>query len=135
MKALTRSQLTKKLQSKVNKYVRVRDYDRPCISCGCYLMGDENKHKRNAGHYHSVGARHDLRFNTLNIHLQCVKCNMFKSGNLIEYRKGLVEIYGKEFAEELDYMPMRTEKYSMDDLRRLHSIFDRKIKLYERLFR
>ena len=70
----------------------MRDAKLPCISCGAI---DANKW--DAGHYISVGANRTLRFNELNIHKQCsFNCNVNLSGNLINYRKGLLKKIGEE---------------------------------------
>ena len=52
----------KEAQAAVNAWVRERDADRPCISCGRYHAGQWH-----AGHYLSTGARPELRFEPLNI--------------------------------------------------------------------
>ena len=59
-------------QAAVNKYIRLRDRDKPCISCGNnreHKMGLSG-HRYDAGHYRSRGAAGHLRFNLLNIHKQ-----------------------------------------------------------------
>ena len=85
----------KDLQVEVNKLVRLIDERCSCISCGS-ISG-----KINAGHYYSVGSRPNLRFNLMNIYLQCEHCNSYMSGNLIEYRENLVNLAGED---HLDYL-------------------------------
>jgi len=42
-------------------------------------------------------------FDERNCHGACnTYCNKFLSGNLIEYRKGLIKRYGNEFVEQLE---------------------------------
>lgn len=79
-----------------NEYIRARDPD-ICISCGV-----TNSSAWQAGHYISVGANKTLRYNELNIHKQCVQCNMFKGSNAIAYRVGLVERIGIDEVEKLE---------------------------------
>ncbi len=67
-----------------------------------YFISKTNK-RLNAGHYHSVGSNHSLRFNLMNIWAQCHDCNGMNSGNTIGYNKGLIRIYGKEFQEYVEY--------------------------------
>jgi hypothetical protein len=44
-----------------------------------------------------------LLFNEYNVNGQCkMKCNNMMSGNLIEYRKGIIERYGIGVLDELD---------------------------------
>src|SRR5687767_4966991 len=80
--------LLKKCQDVFNAYIRARDRDKGCISCGRSV--DE------AGHYFSQGHHSALRFNETNTNGQCTKCNCFLHGNLIHYRSGLVKRYGEE---------------------------------------
>jgi hypothetical protein len=88
MRTETIPTLLKKAQASFNKYIRTRDQNKGCISCG--------KQITDAGHYRSVGQFSALRFNEMNVNGQCRACNCFLHGNLIEYRKGLVNRYGEE---------------------------------------
>lgn len=87
-KQLTLPKLLKKCQDVFNAYIRARDKDKGCISCGGPVQ--------EAGHYFSQGHHSALRFNEMNTNAQCTKCNCFLSGNLIHYRQGLVNRYGEE---------------------------------------
>jgi len=98
--------LLKKAQDKYNAHIRERDKNFGCISCGAEVQ--------QAGHYHSQGQHSGLRFGLpdslayYNTNGQCIRCNMFLSGNLIRYRYGLVARYGEEFVKEL-------EEYALDN--------------------
>lgn len=81
----SRSEWLRELQVIFNRFIRIRDAQKNCISCGGKL-GD----KYDAGHYKSCGAHPELRFLEINVHAQCVRCNQHLSGNLINYRKGLL---------------------------------------------
>ena len=81
-----------------NAYIRERDANLPCISCG-----RSNAEVWNAGHYVSVGSNRTLRFIEDNIHKQCARpCNMDLAGNLIKYRQGLLLKIGVERLEWLE---------------------------------
>lgn len=86
--------LLKKTQEVFNRYIRERDKELGCISCG----GEVTQ----AGHYFSQGHHSALRYHEMNTNGQCTKCNMFLSGNLIRYRQGLVKRYGIEKVEQLE---------------------------------
>jgi hypothetical protein len=86
-KLLSIPTLTKKAQVVFNKWIRNRDKDKGCISCGRPVT--------EAGHYLNAGHFSALRFNEMNVNGQCTGCNCFRHGNLIEYRKGLVKKYGE----------------------------------------
>lgn len=80
--------LLKRAQEVFNAYIRNRDQNKGCISC----FGQVEQ----AGHYLSQGHHSALRFNEVNTNGQCVRCNCFLHGNLINYRKGLIKRYGEE---------------------------------------
>ena len=99
-KLKTRSDWMKDAQAAVNAWVRFRDRDQPCISCGTF-----NATAWHAGHFYSTAARPDLRLDPANIHRQCAQCNLFLSGNLIEYRKNLPSRIGQAELDRLDGPP------------------------------
>jgi len=88
--------LLKKCQEVFNRHIRERDKAKGCISC--------NGPVEQAGHYFSQGHHSSLRFDLLNTNGQCVRCNMYLSGNLIKYRQGLVKRYGAERVEKMEQM-------------------------------
>ena len=98
---LTHRDYLKLFQTVFNSYIRERDKDLPCISCG-----KNNEKQFHAGHYRSVGSCPELRFEELNVWRQCATCNTYLHGNLIEYRKELINRIGVEKVEWLEgYQP------------------------------
>lgn len=93
----TRQDWLREAQAAFNEFIRMRDHDRPCISCGRFHAGSYD-----AGHYRSVGAQPALRFEESNVHKQCVPCNQHKGGNIVEYRIRLVEKIGRVAVEWLE---------------------------------
>jgi len=90
-KLKTHKDYLKELQIVFNTYIRLRDINKGCISCGRSLVGV----KFDAGHFYSVGGNPALRFNENNVHGQCVHCNRDKHGNLLEYAERLPERIGQ----------------------------------------
>ena len=121
--------LLKLAQTVVNKYVRLRDKDKPCCSCG-HVEGRQF----HAGHFESAGGNQHQRFYTLNIHKQCSICNNHLSGNLVSYRKFMIDKYGIEKTEAIEN-DHSTKKYTVEYLQKLIRVFKKKIRLYERKFR
>lgn len=119
-KLKTRSQWLKEAQIEFNRYIRERDRDLPCISCGRFHGGSYD-----AGHYRSVGAAPQLRFNEDNCHKQCVPCNQHKSGNAIEYRRGLVERIGLQRVAILE-ANSETISWTIDDAKRIKAEYKAK---------
>lgn len=122
-KLMTYSDWLKAFQQVFNAYIRLRDKDLPCISCGA----NEPHKMYDAGHYRSVGAHPELRFNEDNVHKQCRKCNGYWGGNLIEYRKGLIKKIGVEKVEYLENFK-NTLKLSIPEIQQQIKIYKEKIK-------
>jgi hypothetical protein len=104
-------------QQSFNFFIRKRDKDLPCISCGRYHQGQWH-----AGHYLTTGARPELRFEPLNCHKQCAPCNNHLSGNIALYRQGLILRIGKSELEWLEG-PHPSRKYSIEDLKEIIRIY------------
>lgn len=121
----TKPQLTKKTQNAFNRYIRARDYGLRCISCDSPIAWQDGKTGGvvDCGHYLSVGARVNLRFNEDNAAAQCKKCNQFLSGNAINFRIGQVKRIGLERVEALE-CDHALNHYTKDDLRALAVHYD-----------
>jgi hypothetical protein len=92
------------------KWIRKRDDGKGCISCGAPIS--------DGGHYYPAGQYSGLIFDEMNVHGQCRQCNHFRSGNLIEYRIGLIMRYGNEYVNELESKAKngRDRKYTREEL-------------------
>ena len=125
----TAGEYIKEAQAAVNKYIRMRDWGEPCISCG-------TPHKIkyggyvDAGHYRSRGSASHLRFNLLNIHGQCVKCNRFNSGNAVDYRINLIDKIGIDNVNKLE-CDNKPRKFTIEYLNRVKKIFNKRARFYE----
>ena len=108
-KIKTTSDYLKEVQKVFNQWVRLRDKGLNCISC------NKPPKKENAGHYRSVGSSPNLRFEPLNVHLQCEYCNTYQHGNLIPYRQNLIKKIGIESVEWLE-SNHEPKHYSKPDL-------------------
>lgn len=118
----TRSEWLRDAQVVFNKFIRLRDSNLPCVSCGRFHQGQWH-----AGHYLSVGAHPELRFNELNVWRQCQPCNAHLSGNQINYRKELVNRIGLEEVEKLEskHEPL---KLTVDEIKELIKTYKAKVK-------
>lgn len=117
-----KSKLRENAQKAFNAYIRERDKNLPCVSCG-----HTGNRKWNAGHFKSVGQNPQLRFNELNVHKQCELCNCHKSGNLAEYRINLIKKIGIENVEALE-SDKSTKKYTEDDYKNIIVKYRHKLK-------
>jgi len=103
----------KRVQTEFNRFIRNRDELSPCISCQKPITGQAH-----AGHYRSVGAHPELRFDEKNCHRQCAQCNNWKSGNLTEYRSNLIKKIGLAEVERLEGS-QKPRNYTIPELREL----------------
>jgi len=109
-------------QTHFNKYIRLRDAGNLCISC------QKKPKKENAGHYFSAGTHTNVRFDEMNVHLQCEHCNTFLSGNLIEYGIHLEKKIGADEFTMLRERAYITRKYTKDELKQLAEYYKQKCK-------
>lgn len=117
-KLKSRADHLREAQAAVNEYVRLRDARLPCISCDSTPNDNDlmTGSRWDAGHYRSVGACPELRFEPLNIHRQCVKCNRNLSGNAVEYRIRLVLRIGVDKVAWLEG-PHEARKYTVEEIK------------------
>lgn len=121
-------QLIKEAQTVFNRWIRARDHDKPCISCGAPPPDLSQLHAgRDSGHWRSTGSASHLRFNEDNCHAQCVKCNQWGAGRAVDYRIGLVERIGISRVESLenDNTP---HKWTRDELIEIRERYKQKLK-------
>lgn len=111
-------------QRVVNDYIRERDADLPCISCGTF-----DTVQWEAGHYRSRGKASHLRYNEDNIHKQCHHCNVVLSANQQQYRLGLIEKIGTERVEALENnnVPHRYTIEELEAIRKRYSALRREL--------
>ena len=123
-------------QAVFNAYIRIRDKHKPCVSCGKPAPANLKGNQRDSSHYLARGAAYGSirRFDPLNVWASCKTCNNYKSGNLIPYRVELINRIGEKRVLEIE-SENRIKKWNHEDLKRLKTLFTRKKKLYEKLFR
>jgi len=110
----TLTDLENEAKKSFQKFIRLRDLNLPCISCGVVNTNDWC-----GGHYFPAGIYSGLIFDERNCSKQCnTHCNKFLSGNLIEYRKGLVKRHGIDFVNQLESESdeKRNYKYTREQL-------------------
>lgn len=112
-------------QQVFNKYIRLRDKGKPCISC------QQTPKKENAGHFFSVGGHSNVRFDEDNVHLQCEHCNSFLSGNLLSYNNHLLYKLGSDKFIELHDKAYIEKKWEINELKELIEKYKKKIKELE----
>lgn len=125
-KLKTNADYVKELQYYFNKFIRLRDKEKGCISCSKPLL-----EKYDAGHFYSTGAYPQLRFEEFNTAAQCVFCNRHQRGAIHNYRIGIRKRYGQKILDFLEKERNKPKKYSIAELKEMIIHYKQKIKNYE----
>lgn len=141
----THGQWTKEVQIEFNRFIRLRDSELPCISCGDSpaIVHAEQSWKVggawDCGHFLSVGAFPELRFNEINAHRQCKACNSgshnhIKKGRSVaaDYRANLIHKIGLPLVEWLE-SPHKPMKATIEELKFLKKYYKEQTKLIQEL--
>ena len=123
-KLKTHNDYVKELQVIFNIFIRERDKDKPCVSCGTPMT----TRKGDASHYWSVGGNPGVRFDETNCHLACVPCNQHKHGNLLEYSIRLPERIGTVLFNALNARRTRTNPLTIPEIKDLKTHYRKLIK-------
>lgn len=83
------------------RWIRIRDLGKTCISCDKLLTDIRDYH---AGHMVQANNYPQLLFNEYAVNGQCIYCNNYKSGNEVEYRKGVASRYGIKVLLDLELL-------------------------------
>lgn len=107
-----------------------------CVSCGKTNMDFC------CGHFKTVGAHGELRYDELNTHLQCNRyCNKGLSGNINGnkttrgYIQGLIDWYGEDKASQIiDYCKSKpSKKWTWQELEEMRKGFNAEMRRLEKL--
>ena len=99
------AKLKKQLDSVFSKWVRKQ-------SSQCYTCPNR---ATQAGHY--VSRMHNaLRYSEINVHPQCVVCNVFKHGNMDVYALRLQKQYGADILEKLAAEKQKIKQFTKNEL-------------------
>ena len=126
-KLKTKTDYAKEAEHAFNAWIRFRDRDKPCISCGRHHQGQYH-----AGHYRTVASAKQIRYHAWNVHKQCAPCNNQKSGNIVEYRINLVRRIGEEKVRMLE-SNQDFARYDIDYLKRLTKIFKKRLRIEKKV--
>jgi len=114
---LTKSDYIKILQQLVNRFVRNRDGNY-CISCDAPING-----KVDAGHLFSVGNYPSVRFDLRNINSQCIRCNQFNGGSILEYRENLIKKIGQKEFDDLDKLAHQNRIFDIEEIKEMIEVY------------
>jgi hypothetical protein len=121
----TLGQYEKEARQVYQKFIRLRDVNEPCISCGCTTAKQWD-----GGHYFKAELYTAYIFEEPLCNKQCSRCNDLYSGNEISYRIGLVKKIGEEMvkAYEGNMNNARFYKFTKQELIEKKEYYKNKIK-------
>lgn len=122
MQAKSYATLKRKLDAIFSEYVRKSSADQfgnaRCVSCGAVKPWRALQ----AGHFVSR-VRLATRWDLMNTHPQCSKCNVLLRGNAAGYSLYLVKKYGPWVLDDLDARSRKPVKFTRADLNALIEVY------------
>jgi len=106
----------------MSRYVRLRDFERGCITCGKKVSYNEFQ----AGHFVHVNS---LDYDEKNINGQCSGCNCYKHGDLGQYAVNLDRKWGIFTADSLLAKRHIIKKFNREELETIKQDLINKIAL------
>ena len=117
-------------KTRVHQYIRLRDKGKPCVSCGTEWKDDFD-----AGHFYSASKFTALKFDTDNIHGQCIQCNRFNEGNFENYSLNLPNRIGvanyNKLVKRAKNSIKTIKKYNREELKEIQNEIKRKTKFLQ----
>ena len=125
---VTPAKLKKELFTAIQLLARLQEVDKygygKCISCWKRIKWNE------WDGWHYIWRTHmATAFDLRNIHLQCKNCNGNLHGNIVEYRKNLVKLYGEDFVKDLEERKNQVKEFTVEELEALIAQTNRLIEL------
>lgn len=127
------STVKKRLWKVFSRYIRLKAMDHrgyvECVTCGASKPIQEIQ----AGHFIPKKKGNSIYFVEENVHPQCARCNNYESGNLIEYTRYMIDMYGQEKIDELIELSNTTLKFTVPDLLEMESYYKDRVRELEKL--
>ena len=128
-KLKTLSEYEKEAKVFFQHWIRFRDKDQNCISCGTAQTD-----LWDGGHFKKAELYSGTIFNETNCHKQCRKCNRFLGGNELNYREGLIKRYGEDYVLSIEKTAneLRQHKYSKEELIEIRNKYQKLISEFKK---
>jgi hypothetical protein len=124
------SELKQKAQDAFNAWIRERDRNFPCVSCGRFDLNDPlTGGGWDAGHFRTVGACPQLRYEPDNCHRQCKHCNKYRAQS-VEHRLGVLARIGSERLSWIEGHHPEV-KWDRDQLRAIEAHYKSELKILQ----
>ncbi len=107
----------------------IRGY-KECITCGSY-----SKLQMDGGHCFPTSTYSPIRYYTLQIRPQCVKCNRFNGGSPKEFKVYLISELGSEKVEWLEsHKGITTKKFTVEYLQKYKRVMGKRLRMQEKRY-
>jgi hypothetical protein len=116
-------ELIKAAQYYFNAWIKERDQGKACVTCGAKWSKEHQ-----AGHFYPAGYFWAVRFFSTNCFIQCIECNINKSGNLEKYKEVIKTLITPDQLKELEAEKNKTANFSRDFLIDLKNYYKEKLK-------
>ena len=126
-----KSKLMQDCQKIANKIGKVHAYlsgVKTCATCPIVLSTQQ---QIDGGHCFPTSTYSGIRFYTLQIRPQCVKCNRYNSGMRVEFENALIGLYGESKIEWLRTFKGKPTKYTVEYLKRYKTTMGKRLKKLE----
>lgn len=108
-----------------SEYIRLRDAINGYVYCTTCSKPTPVE-QTHAGHF--IHGKNSLTFfDEANVHPQCIKCNLFLSGNQINYTMWMLKKYGKKKIEKLQDESHKKHIWTKDELETLKEKYKNKL--------
>jgi len=118
------AKLIQEARTPFQQWIRKRDANLKCVSCG------KDSETWDAGHYYKAEIYTGLIFDERNVNKQCVYCNQWLDGNEGNYRHRLVSKFGSDWMFKLDEdaIKLKSYKFTRDELISIKKKYQEKLK-------
>jgi len=116
----------KQARAYLHRWVKWRDRGLPCCACG-NSMDHLPESARHASHYRPAGMNAAIKYDGINVHMCCSRCNSQLSGNPVEYRVRLIDKIGAEKVEWLDNQN-HVKRWTIEELRDIRDDYKTRLK-------
>lgn len=113
-------QFKKKLWKKFADWLKSKK-GTTCFTCGKTGLSGVD---RQAGHLFPKGQYNALRWDPLNIEIQCSKCNIWNHGAYTEFINNYIATYGREQYEALYAKRNEFKQWKLEDLKDIEKMID-----------
>jgi len=133
-KQLSHKGLVRKLDTLFSKFIRQRDWfpnwsasgERICQCCTCGAIKEDANSQVHAGHFQKRG-NWNTRWDEMNVHAQCKKCNTFQGGRDFEFGLYIDKKYGPGTAEKLYIKAKMPRKWMRVELEEMIKVYKEKL--------